>query len=257
MDLTQINEQEKKWLLREKYHGVESEAYIKEASLIDKGMPVAYLIGNIEFLGCHIDLSSRPLIPRAETEYWADVLTKKYKSKYSKVELSNLKALDVFAGSGCIGIALKKHLGCHVDFAELKPDHCEQIKENLEKNFGAGHGYQIFESDVLKSAPKKKYDLIVANPPYVPPSHKKTLVQDSVNKFEDPHAVYADDNGNALIKRLITQSDSYLSYGGELWIEFDPSQEESLVYFCTKTKNSRFHIIQDQFNQKRILVIKR
>jgi len=94
-----IVEQEKKWLLKEKYNGETTDAYEQECKLLETGVPVAYLIGNIEFLGCHIDLSSKPLIPRAETEYWADIFIKKVKGKYPEDELKKLNILDLFSGS--------------------------------------------------------------------------------------------------------------------------------------------------------------
>ena len=253
MALEEINNQEKVWLLQEKYNGVETEQYVRECDLIDAGMPVAYLIGNIKFLGCYIELSSKPLIPRAETEYWVDALIKHYKNLYSEVELRNLKVLDVFAGSGCIGIALKKHLGCQVDFAELKPEHCQQIQKNLSINFD-NESSKVFQSDVLQDVPANEYDLIVANPPYVPKAHRKTLVQDSVNMYEDTEAVYADDNGNALIKSLATSVKPYLHSSASLYMEFDPSQTNTLIEFLSR--DFLVEVKKDQYERARVLRLK-
>ena len=254
MTLQQINDQEKVWLLQEKYHGIETPEYVQECKLIDAGMPVAYLIGNIEFLDCHIDLASKPLIPRAETEYWVDALIKKYKNKYSEAELRNIKVLDVFAGSGCIGIALKKHLGSQLDFAELKRKHCEQIRKNLEINFEDNIS-QVFQSDVLCDVPTKEYDLIVANPPYVPKVHRGTLVQDSVNKYEDPDAVYAGNNGNALIQSLVNSVRPFLSDDGSIHIEHDPSQTHTLMKYLSSTWTTQ--VIKDQFRRDRVLELRK
>jgi HemK-like putative methylase len=256
MDLHTINEQEKKWLLDEKYGGIETPEYLKEAKQIDDGMPVAYLIGHIDFLGCRIELGSKPLIPRAETEYWTDVLIKEYKSKYSEVELRNMKVLDVFSGSGCIGIALAKHFDCDVDFAELKAPHIKQIKKNIVLNKIDPEKVHIYQSDVLNSVPEKKYDLIVANPPYVPFSHKNTHVQNSVNKHEDPEAVFAEDDGNELIKKLIIQSKEYLEDNREIWIEFDPSQSKDLEIYVADHSPYNLNIANDQYNKNRVLILK-
>jgi len=256
MDLHAINEQEKKWLLDEKYRGVETPEYLKEVKQIDDGMPVAYLIGHVDFLGCRIELGSKPLIPRAETEYWVDLLIKEYKSKYSEVELRNMKVLDVFSGSGCIGIAIAKHFGCDVDFAELKAPHIKQIKKNIVLNKIDPEKVHIYQSNVLNSVPQKKYDLIVANPPYVPFSHKNTHVQDSVNKHEDPEAVFAEDDGNELIKKLIIQSKEYLEDNREIWIEFDPSQSKDLEAFIVAHSLYELSILSDQYSKDRILILK-
>jgi len=253
MSLQDINDQEKIWLLEEKYAGIESDEYHNECQMIDEGMPVAYIIGNIEFLGCCIDLTSKPLIPRAETEYWVHKLIQDYKERYSAGELRKLKVLDVFAGSGCIGIAIRKHFECHVDFAELKPEHCKQIQKNIDNNFKNDNSH-IFESNVLENVPSGKYDLILANPPYVPYSHKDALVQESVNNYEDQDAVYAEDNGNELIKRLLNTCGEYLGDESSLFIEFDPSQTQELQRFASESYQTT--VIKDQFQKDRVIKIK-
>ena len=83
-----------------------------DIELLKKGIPLDYIIGYVEFLGYHIDLSYKPLIPRTETEYWVNVETKWIiESTHTKsTRNTRLKVLDVFSGSGCIGIAVYKKL---------------------------------------------------------------------------------------------------------------------------------------------------
>ncbi len=72
--------------------------------------PTEYSKGFCRFLGCKIDLSFKPMIPRLETEFWVKKAIKRIKSQKSKVKSQSLKILDIFAGSGCIGISILKNI---------------------------------------------------------------------------------------------------------------------------------------------------
>ena len=90
-------------------------------------LPEEYKQGFKDFLGVKIDLSKRPLIPREETEYWVSVVLKEIKEE--------AECLDLFAGSGCIGISILKNVkNSFCDFGEKEDLFLEQIKINLDLN---------------------------------------------------------------------------------------------------------------------------
>ena len=74
-----MSKRAKQWLLEEKYHGLKNNDFENDLRRLERGEPVDYVIGHTEFLGVPIDLSFRPLIPRNETEFWVDLLLKKWK----------------------------------------------------------------------------------------------------------------------------------------------------------------------------------
>ena len=247
---TSLFEREKKWLLDEKYNGTSNNTYLQDVILLKNGHPLDYLIGSREFLGCHIDLSYQPLIPRNETEYWL-------KEIFNSHLKEPINILDVFSGSGCIGIACLHHLPkCHVDFAEKNPSFVKQIQKNLDMNNADPARYHVYESDVFTALPEEKqYDLILANPPYIAHNRRET-VQDSVHEHEDYNSLYADDDGLYFVKHLIDNAQKYLKPGGSMYIEYDPWQTQTIGEYIKNNYSVLSHkIIQDQFNRDRVVKI--
>lgn len=212
--------QEEWWLLKEKYKGVESEAFHADCERLKAGEPLAYLIGHLPFLGCTICLDSKPLIPRPETEFWTEALIKSSQNK------ENLRILDLCAGSGCVGVALLKALpNARVDFAEIDAIHLPTIQKNIKANVPPETAERtvIYSSDLFVSIPPdKKYDVIASNPPYIDPALDRTEV--SV-KSNEPHlALYGGEGGLACIVKIIETAPQYLTSGGQLWLEHEPEQ---------------------------------
>ena len=245
-----ILKKEEKWLLKEKYNGEKSSAFFADLKKLNTGTPLAYLIGNIPFLDCIIDLSFMPLIPRTETEFWVNDFIKQHQNKTS------IEILDIFSGSGCVGLGVLKNLkNVNVDFAELNPEYIKQIKKNLKLNFSAiPKRWKIFKSNVFGNIPLKKYDVILANPPYIAKNRKKK-VQNSVLKNENYSTLFANDNGLYFIKKIITEGQNYLKPSGEMWIEFDSWQVPLINEFLKKQKIKNYKFWVDQYNKKRVLII--
>lgn len=220
-------ERERQWLLAEKYGGVPSEEYEKDILRLEAGEPVAYVIGFSKFLGCHIDLSFRPLIPRTETEYWVGKAIDELTAIHGKD--AKLRFLDIFSGSGCIGIALLSHFpNASVDFADIDGAALRQIRKNTELSESDPARYAVYQSDVFEGIPQgEKYDAIFANPPYIA---EKDIdrVERSVLVYEPRHALFAENDGFLLIERTMSGILHFLKPNGSLYLEFDDIQKDIL-----------------------------
>lgn len=234
------------WLLREKYQDKECPAFFKDVERLKTGEPVDYLIGFIDFLGVRIDLSSRPFIPRPETEFWVEKAIGEMK------KTKDLRVLDVFSGSGCVGLAVLKNIkSAKVNFVERNKKFVKQIRTNLKINRINPRRYRIIQSDMFEKV-KDTYDYILANPPYLPEKRKK-LVQKSVLEFEPREALFAGKEGLNYIGKLINQAGKYLRREGKIYMEFGLGQKRGVEKILRRQKRFRFRFFKDQYGKWRYL----
>lgn len=210
-------------------------------------LPEDYKRGFKDFLGVKIDLSKKPLIPREETEYWVSLAIKEIKE--------GSKCLDLFAGSGCIGISILKNVNnSFCDFGEKENIFLEQIKINLDLNNIEGERYNLIETDVFSNI-KKQYDYILANPPYVAESRIDEVGED-VKMFEPSIALYGGSDGMEYIKIFLNEAINYLKDDGVIYLEFDEEQKDWIEEII-KGKYSKFEFLKDQFDKYRFVKIEK
>lgn len=190
-----------------------------------------YARGFVPFLGVNVYLDSRPLIPRAETEYWVEKAIVAMKD----VRRPSLRVLDIFAGSGCIGLAVLKHIpNAHVTFADINPAHFPTIEKSIKEN-----GLDLSRADFVHTdvwhptvdvgrPPLGVFDAVAANPPYV--SRERGTVSASALAEEPHEALLAEDDGFALIEKTIRGLPEHLATGGVAWMEHEPFQTTRVAH---------------------------
>lgn len=184
-----------------------------------------YARGSVPFLDCTISLDSRPLIPRAETEYWVEQAIADVRKELGSTPL---RILDLFAGSGAIGVALLSHLpGARVDFGEIDEAHFPTIRKNISGNGIDEARARIIETNAW-SRIADQYDYIFANPPYLAES-RRAHIQDSVLAHEPALALFAEEDGFSLIRKTVGGLREHLLPQGALYIEHDPEQAVPLA----------------------------
>ena len=174
------------------------ETAIKE---LESGIPVQYIVGNVDFYGNTFKVNKNILIPRFETELLVEK-TIKYINKYFNNEI---KILDIGTGSGCIAITLNKLLdNSMVTAVDISKEALDVARENNKIN---NTDVNFIKSDVFSNI-NDKYDVIISNPPYI--SYDEDIMDVVYNN--EPHmALYADDNGLYFYDKILNECRKYLN----------------------------------------------
>ena len=264
------------WILKEKFNDNPNGQFKKDRKRLKKGEPVDYIIGFKEFLGCRIDLSKKPLIPRPETEFWVQKVIQEIYYKCDDRQNYSIRVLDMFAGSGCIGIAILKHLpNAKVVFADNSKKFLEQIKINCKINKIPKNRYKIIQSDVFSNITftsilqsievNVKYDYIFANPPYIATTtllrrklrkgKGKNEIQESVLKYEPHSALFGGKDGLVYIRKFLAKAKNFLKPSGRIFMEFDSLQKKEIENLLEELKYKNWDFHKDQYRKSRYLVI--
>lgn len=246
-----MTSKEQDWLLKEKYHGAKTDEYFLDLKRIENGEPVAYVIGFSVFLGCHIDLSYKPLIPRVETEYWVEKAIEDIRDNFKN---GAIRCLDIFSGSGCIGIAILKHIPTSfVTFSDIDENMLLQIKRNLELNHISRERYEIIKSDIFSNL-TSKFDVVLANPPYIDIS--RNITEESVMNNEPHSALFAEKNGIEIIEKFIRSMQGHLEKNYIVYIEHDDDQVSRIKNILLDNHFFEFSFQKDQYGLDRVVIIK-
>ena len=144
--------------------------------------PIQYVLGKTTFMDLEFKVNSSVLIPRPETEELVRLMLKE--------DLDGKEILDIGAGSGCIAISLAKNLpNSKVSALDISRDALEVAKENARVN---NVDIEFIHEDIFEYKSRKKYDVIVSNPPYVLESEKLLMKQNVLN-FEPEIALFVED----------------------------------------------------------------
>lgn len=132
-------------------------------SRCESRLPLAYLLGVAWFAGLEFEVDENVLVPRSPL---AELILDQYRPWTEPGRVG--KILDMCTGSGCIAIASALYMpGAQVDAADISSKALEVARRNVERHRLADR-VTLIESDLFQSIPARRYDLIVANPPYVP-----------------------------------------------------------------------------------------
>lgn len=222
---------------------------IDPASIGDK--PIEYVTGHVEFLGQDFLVTSDTLIPRIESEQIViDAL-----QYIDDQELAHPTIADIGTGSGCLGISLalklsKRQIPYTIFLSDISPKALKVADLNAQRLLHSPENLFFQESNLLESFPPIKFDLILANLPYIPSKNIKGL-DSSVKDFEPKIALDGGPKGNLFINALLSKLPAFLSKKGLAIFEIDDTH--TLNSF-TLPAGMTAKITKDCFEKERFLL---
>lgn len=236
----------------EKYKGKETPELLEDIKKMTEGEAFEYLLGEVVFCGAKVDLSLRPMIPRPETEFWVREAIKDILNTRREYVL---RCLDLFSGSGCVGIAIAKDIPeATVDFIELDPKLKEQIEISIIKNNIKKLRTRVLTGDTWNGA-AGKYDFIFAVPPYVPLSMKEEVMQEL--SAESPLSFFDKEDGFYFHKQILSRAKEFLKEGGALYLEFDITQREKIEELAKEHGFAGHSFLKDPYGHDCAICISR
>lgn len=184
---------------------------------LKEGIPVQYIVGNMDFYGFNFDIDSRVLIPRFETEELVEKTV-----NYLKGFNGDLSIIDLGTGSGCIAITLKKLLpNTNVSAVDISDDALKVARGNALK---LGVDINFIQSDMLNNV-TGKFDCIISNPPYI--AYDEDIME--IVKNNEPHmALYADNNGLYFYEEILKNCSKFLNDKFLIAFEIGQTQGEAI-----------------------------
>lgn len=176
--------------------------------------PLQYIVGVQGFLDLAIKVRPGVLIPRYDTEIVANTACDLLNSKKGE------SVLEIGCGSGAIAISLAKKANAKVTAVDINPEACELTKENAALN---GVRIEVLCGDMFEPIKKKKYNMIISNPPYIKSAVIETLMPE-VRDHEPREALDGGEDGLDFYRRIAVEAPEHLKKGGMLVLEIGDDQ---------------------------------
>jgi release factor glutamine methyltransferase len=188
-----------------------------------QGEPLQHLLGTVEFCGHTFAIDKRAMVPRPETEELVELLLSEISDQRSDVRI-----VDVGTGSGVIALSLAaKFLEAEIYAIDISEDALSLARENAAQ-LRLSERVRFQKSDLLENV-SERFDLIVANLPYISMQDRHLLAREVLH---DPEvALFGGPGGDELVRKLIEQAPAHLELGGLLALEIGLGQAEGFSDF--------------------------
>ncbi len=230
----------------------EYDDYVKALEERLRGTPVSYITGKREFMSLRFNVSPDCFIPRAETE----TLVEKTFERLGRKGVSSPRILEIGTGSGCIAISLARYLkSCSILATDISPQ-AARIAEGNIKSHGVEHLISLGVGDVydVMSVPvSQSFDVIISNPPYISVDEIEEL-PGSVRNFEPSPALWTDEGGTLISRRIIEGAAPYLRERGFIAIEINPRALDRIITLFHLSGYSETEVFDDLAGYPRVVI---
>lgn len=211
--------------------------------------PVQYVLGEAWFYNMKFKVNEQVLIPRPETEQLVELILEERKQK-----ITDPSILDIGTGSGCIPVAIKKHLpAAKVMALDISKGALEVAKENALQYHTPIDFKQLNFLDEKQWPSLPSFDIIVSNPPYIPVNEKEKLDKNVVDN--EPHTALFVPNNEPLLfyKKIDAFSKRHLNEGGIIYMETHEDHGEEVANHFSK-HHPRVVLKKDMYGKNRIVI---
>ena len=236
--------------MQEEANETAADAYFEMVHRRQSGEPVAYIIGNWEFMGLPFQVSPAVLIPRPDTETLVEAVIEWVQKKKIKPAV-----LDLCTGSGCIAISIAKYLQCSgVDAVDISPEAIAVAQENAKLNHVSVGFWQGDLWEVLPAG--RQYDVIVSNPPYIDWSQLKELEHDVID-YEPKLALDGGEDGLVFYRRLAERTCEFLNAGGRAFWEIGYDQGKTAAEIAKSFGLNVIEVRKDLAGHDRVVIMEK
>jgi len=215
-------------------------AYVEERAL---NKPLAYITGKCEFMGLDFEVNEYTLIPRPDTETAVEAALNLIKREGIK------SILDVCTGSGCIAVSLAALCPTKLEItaSDINQKALETAKRNADRH---GADISFIQSNLFASVDPSIYDMIIANPPYIPHDEIDALPR-SVKDYEPHEALDGGADGLSFYRIISEKAVNFIIY------EIGYNQAMDVKNILEQNSFRNIKIINDLAGHNRVITARR
>ena len=234
---------DKSWYYMHSTDDMENGKFLEYELLLKKRaerVPLQYITGSQEFMGLEFKVNSHVLIPRQDTETLVEEALKMLEP--------GMSVLDLCTGSGCVIISLLRQKKLFGTASDISKQALLIAKENAKNNRVE---VQLVRSNLFQNI-IGKYDMIIANPPYIPTETIASLMPE-VKNFEPVEALDGGEDGLDFYRQIVKKSGQFLKSNGYLCLEIGHDQGGRVAFLMEETGYRNVKVIKDLAGNARVV----